>query len=487
MRYKNRFSFLLLFLASLLFNTSVAHACSCAARSTVLEAYENAGVVVIARAVSVERSEGTKESGYFGIKSTRMIVEKIFKGNLKVGDEMIFGQGGGANCIWTFDEQSIDRQFLFYLDPPEKNRTVWYAVTCGRSRGLQYATDDLLYLNKLDKVRDKTRLSGSVRFEKESDLSIEGRTIRIIGANKTYTVKTDKNGVYEIYDLPAGQYLVEPEIPAGWKLDVSRLTYSPSYAGGAENRSLRRIPVVLQNKKHSGLDIHFEIDNSIRGRIYDTTGKVMEHVCVRAVRTQGEKDGDFGCTNEDGNFEIKELTSGSYILVINDDGKISSSEPFQTFYYPNVYEREKAAVMTIGAGDVIEGLNIYVPKMEETITLEGLFLYSDGKPVVNVLVFFKADKSPDDFEGDATTKTDASGRFTLKILKGLKGKLCGEMYGYVGEFEKCPKLEAIIKKTGQDHADIRTDVHEIQAETDLDNLELRYPFPGCKKAPGFDN
>ena len=34
-------------------------------------------------------------------------------------DEIVFGQGGGADCIWTFNEQSVGHQYLFYLTRPE--------------------------------------------------------------------------------------------------------------------------------------------------------------------------------------------------------------------------------------------------------------------------------------------------------------------------------------------------------------------------------
>jgi len=48
-----------------------------------------------------------------------MIVEKVFK--RKVRDEIVFGQGGGAECIWTFDEKSIGHQFSSYLTRLEES------------------------------------------------------------------------------------------------------------------------------------------------------------------------------------------------------------------------------------------------------------------------------------------------------------------------------------------------------------------------------
>jgi len=413
-----------------------------------------------------------------------MVVEKVFKGNLKAGDEMIFGQGGGADCIWTFDEESIDKQFLFYL-PIFEDQKMWFASTCGRSRGVDYAIDDLLYLNNLSKVRGKTRISGTIGFEKETDLSVAGRKIRIIGANKTYEVKTNEDGVYEIYDVPAGKYLVEPELPAGWKIDQGWLRYSPSFIGDrVETGSIKRVPIKLEEKSHAGLNLHFEIDNTIGGRVFDPNGKPMKSVCVQAVNPRVEKDNSYhaDCTDENGNFSIISVPSGSYVLVINNGGRISSSEPFGQFYYPNVFEREKAAVITIGPGDTVEGLNIYAPQMEEVITIEGVFLYSDGKPVVDETVQFEPEKTKANIEGKAQATTDSHGRFSLKILKGLKGKLFGGMYVYEGKFENCPKLEALIKKTRSSMEEIKTSAIEIQAERDLYDVELKYPFPGCKKA-----
>lgn len=480
MSHKNCFSFLLLVFTVLIFGARGAQACSCAAKPTVLEQYDLASVIIITKAVSVEKAE--KAPGHSGVRSTKMIVEKVFKGNLKLGDEITFAQGGGADCIWTFDEKDIDKQFLFYLNPTGKGSEIWIAGACGRSNVLEYAHDDLLYLNKLDKVRGKTRISGTVRFEKETDLSVEGRKLRIIGANKTYEVKTDKDGIYEIYDLPAGKYLIEPEIPIGWKLNYYELRYSSSFAGNEEEELTKKIPIILEDKKHAGLDIRFEIDNAIRGKLYDPTGKPMNGVCITALLTDQKGNGPFDCTEEDGSFAISELPSGSYILVINDDGKISSREPFKTFYYPKVFEREKAAVFTINEGVILEGINIYVPRMEEIITIEGVFLYSDGKPVIDESVEFKAEKTKEGIESDARATTDANGRFSIRILKGLKGKLYGGMYTYIGEYENCPNLESIIKKIGRTNTEIKTPAVEIQAENNLYGVELKYPFPSCKKA-----
>ena len=165
-------------------------ACSCGPNPTVLDAFENADEVVILRALSVEKAPEAEQENYIeGIRSVTMVVEKVFKGKLKVRDEIVFGQGGGADCIWTFEKESVGKQFLFYLARPEKFRDAqympphdpasWFAFECGRSSVAEVATEDLLYLEKMDKVRGKTRISGSIGAWLDPDMDLKGKESRL--------------------------------------------------------------------------------------------------------------------------------------------------------------------------------------------------------------------------------------------------------------------------------------------------------------------
>ena len=226
-RHLKQYSILPLFLLIFLLSSRTAEACSCGLRPTVLDSFNASDVVVVVSPVYVEKAEPEKtaapgrmsdgENFVDGVMSTTVRVEQVFKGTLKVGDEMIFSQGGGADCIWTFSEEDIGKKFLFYLGQPE-GFPRWIAGTCGRSNSVEHAADDLLYLTKLDKVRDKTRISGTVRFRRGTGESLAGRKIRIIGTKQTQELETNDKGVYEIYDLPAGRYLIEPEVPKGWEV-----------------------------------------------------------------------------------------------------------------------------------------------------------------------------------------------------------------------------------------------------------------------------
>jgi len=488
---------LLIFVFLLGLRTAVA--CSCGSSGTVLDSYNWADVVVTVSATSVEKAEPKQtappgqmsngENYVDGVKSTTMRVEEVFKGTLKVGAEMVFAQGGGADCIWTFNENNIGKKFLFYLKRFE-GASVWVAGTCGRSSQVDYAGDDLLYLRNLTKVKDKTRISGTLQFRHDVGESLPGRKVRIVGTSRTYELKTDDNGVYEIYDLPPGRYFVEPEVPKGWKVSKYYLDYSPSIDRNAKEGSLTKIPILLAAKKHAGLDIMFDIENVVRGHVYDPLGQPMKDVCLDLIPSDGTKGAYLAdCTEEDGAFQIDEIPPGSYVLIVNDDGKITSTEPFGAFYYPKVTKRAEATVFNIGLGDIVENLEIYPPMAKETVTIEGVMLYSDGKPVVDESVEFKsvkkqADRVDDDSEdeNDARVTTNEKGRFSIKVLKGSRGSLIGSMYTYVGEFESCPKLDRLIQQSKSQMTDITTAPVEIQATTNLYGVELKFGFPWCKKA-----
>ena len=76
---------------------TIVVACAIPPKPTVLEAYDDSDVVIVARAISVERLSDMAPSGTF-VSSTTMELKKVFKGNLSVGDKMVFGQGNGIRC-----------------------------------------------------------------------------------------------------------------------------------------------------------------------------------------------------------------------------------------------------------------------------------------------------------------------------------------------------------------------------------------------------
>ncbi len=499
MKYPN-LSVLLLALFLSLIPFSDVFACSCGPRPTVLDSFESANLVVAARLVSVEITR-EKEGEYdiHHIRSSTMVVSKVYKGNVKQGQTLKFAQGGGADCIWTFDEEDVDREFLFYLgeyshgdrlDPNEDERVemMYSAVSCGRSNSITGATDDLSYLNNLEKVKGKTRVAGTIgAWWTPDEFNRGGINITIRDRKKTIVkTKTDAKGFFEIYDIPPGEYFLDVGTPFGWKINDYMLEQAATgfepYHPRSKRVGLNQIPILIKKGGHVSLDLLFDIDTAITGRVLSPLGKPMKNVCLTAVSTKLEKNdlrGRFDCTNEKGEFVIDEMSAGNYILVVNKEGLIDEHQPFGKLYYPGVPDLESAGVITVEPGKYSTGVTIQIPQLVELVEVKGRFLFSDGKPVGNEWVdFYPDDKNKFD---EMRTKSDGSGNFVFRIPKGATGKISGEISTYRGKFEDCPKLESIIEATGRTFLAVKSSVASANSLVPPSQLEISLPFPFCEE------
>jgi hypothetical protein len=318
---------------------------------------------------------------------------------------------------------------------------------------------------------------------------LSGIKVMIKGARKAYEVYTDRNGVYEIYGLPQGLYHVEPEIPPGSKLRFS-IDHGPVEVIDRKVLSKDRSLVTTRNKLDAigcvSVDFVFSSDTLIRGRVIGSDGSALRNVCLKLEPLALKVSPYFrifDCTDKDGSFELTDMPPGEYRLVANYDGEITSFAPFPALYYPGTPDKEKATVITVIAGAGPQKYDIVVPSRLPTKVLKGVLRYSDGRPVVNEIVSFKADEERDGYKGDTNATTDEQGRFSLLVLDGWKGKVFGSMFLYEGRFENCPAVSKLIKKKGSDgRLDVDTNAVRVEANEALDDIKLTFPFPFCVEA-----
>jgi hypothetical protein len=336
----------------------------------------------------------------------------------------------------------------------------------------------------MNKLRGKTRISGRLGGWQNPNLAVEGKTITLIGPTKTYETKTNKDGVFEIYDLPPGQYSIQPEMAPGWKINAYYLRYSPSVEPRdflrPKSKSLKQVQITLKAKKHASVDIVFEEDNRVRGRVFGPKGKPLQGICVYLLRPGQDSWGPSDCTGEEGRFEITAVPQGEYVLVANQYGKASHQYPFPRIFYPNVSERERATTIYVNPGDVIENIDIIVPKLEETVTIEGVLRFSDGRPAHGMQVTFTATDANNNVDGDVREQTDKAGRFTMKVLKGLTGEVAGQELLIRGVYEDCnDNFDELLAKTDKNNIYVRSNVIKLATDQNRYNIELTFPFARC--------
>ena len=351
-RNLRRILVLFLFLVSFLGLRAAATACVLVPLPTVLDAYEEADVVITARLVSIEK---TKEPDpiHFNIRSATMVVQKVFKGNLEVQDAISFAQGNGINCGWQFDEKMIGHEYLFYLNSPDEASDLWY-VGQGRSSELSDAANDLLYLKNLDKVRGKTRVSGTL----EDDFPVAGKSVRIIGKNKTFRTATDEQGVYEVYDLPPGKYLIAPEMPYGWVID--RDDSFPTVSERPINSKLYKA-FTLRPKRHAVIDFGFKIDNAIEGHVYDQTGRPLVDANIALMPEKDDVGESSQFIDKKGRFKFESVSAGKYNLMVYEDKPGSRRLTRISWYDPQRSKLLTTLTVNLKHGESMRGLKIFVP------------------------------------------------------------------------------------------------------------------------------
>lgn len=489
-----------IFVLTFLFFNQEVFACSCGTKPTVLDSFEKSDNVVTARIVSVEKvGEPSSKYDTGHIRSATMLVTKVYKGNIKPGESIKFAQGGGGDCIWTFNENDLDLEFLFYVGKPTKGHPftndernsdkeeMYRAITCGRSNILSRAKDDISYLNTLEKSKGKSRLSGVFGSWFEDDFPHQGIEILVKANNKVFKAKTDKDGFFEIYDIPEGDHLATINFPFGWKLNTYMLERTSrgflDYDPEGQLRAKNEIPIRIKNGRHTALDLLFEIDTAIKGRVLSPAGKPMKRVCVTAVSTdlkQGDYRGPSSCTDENGQFSIEQMSHGNYILVVNNDGKLDVDEPFGRLFYPGVAEIEKAAIISVERGKHVTQIDIQISQFVELLTFTGRLLYSDGKAVEDERVKF----IPDDKEAfdEMSQTTDKDGNFVFRIPKGASGIISSELSVYQNEYVDCSKLEAMFKEAGKTLIYVKSASIIFNGQESPQNNELFLPIPLCLKA-----
>ncbi|MBO0800882.1 MAG: hypothetical protein J2P31_18855, partial [Blastocatellia bacterium] len=401
-------------------------------------------------------------------------VEDVFKG--KIGHEIDI-HSRMITCGFSY---RVGEQWLFYASHDKESETWTDGDACGRSKLAKYAVNDLLYLRRLPASAQQTRISGIVEYQKTDPQqgtvgkSMSDVKVEIISEHLTVEVKTDRNGIYEIYGLPPGKYQVKPEAPVGW---TERFPIRVTDSAGMENEDAE---VELDEKGCAELNFSYSLDaeTSIAGKVRGSNGQPLPNMLL-GLQPKGKRvqqSWQFVSSNSQGDYLLQNIAPGEYRIFVNGNGDISSYAPFLRAYYPGVFKEEDGAVVKVARGDRLENYDIDIPPQATTHTIQGKLLDADGRPVGNGYVQFKADKVEEGIASEVLTKTDAQGRFSLNILQGLYGRLYGFIDPAQGEYANCQSS----LKSVSDHALLETAPLQLEITADLQDVELHLTTVPCK-------
>ena len=358
-------------------------ACSCLPSKTVVGAFQDSENVVVVSLQSTKKigqiGDGSES---FPILQHRMLVEKVYKGNLTQGQEIPVAEGSEGACGKSFRRERVGQKFLLFMgDARARERTsnsskesVFGVSICSRSERIEDAEADLEYLDNRLALTGKTRLSGNISSNRDTGFSVEGIRITVSDSNLKRTATTNKKGFFEFWDLPPGKYRIEYKLPDGWQIKFARSATDTDWTNALDQVSI--VP-----KGHSEVSAYVDIANQISGRIFSPDGLPMEGACVSAYWLTPTTNGFMiprACADKNGEFKLTDLLAGDYRLEVG-RGTITSTNPFEKFYYPGVEKKEDAQVISIGPGVQVKDLVIRVKKTIPLIKISGRLTFQDGR------------------------------------------------------------------------------------------------------------
>src|SRR5262249_11915867 len=155
------------------------------------------------------------------------------------------------------------------------------------------------------------------------------------------------------------------------------------------------------------------LDNQMSGRVLDPSGNPMNGVCVKleSALDPAAAHYSFDCSKNEGRFALTEMPAGEYRLVVNPNGRPTGTAPFGTLYYPGTPDRAKATVVTIGAGEHIDNLDIHIQTLSRRIRISGRVQFDDGTAIPGQFVDFVASRGT--YTEHATSAKDGSFQLTV--------------------------------------------------------------------------
>jgi len=407
---------------------SKVDSCSCAHVGPPCEAYREAtavfvGVVIDIAITPLEREVASEKETYRG-KRIRFSVEQSFKGvdGLEVEVQTNLGAGGSADCGYPFKQ---GERYLVYAHRDSVNRKLTTSI-CTRTALFSKDNEDLDYLRGLPDSNSKTRISGRViRYTNERDkngyqLTAPISAIKVIatGQGQSFETFTNDDGVYQLIGLPPGKYKVRADLPRG----LSEHTQE----------------VELPSAGCAGADIRTQSDGRISGRVIDSNGQPTSNARVDLIPADTENEqiilmkGEHERTDNQGNYEFKEISPGRYYLGINLREEPRGEFPYPRTYFPGVADQGKATIIVLVDGQKQAGYDVILPPRIEVRGVEGVFLWSDGRPVTRGSVYLK--DSAEHLTGRvyASAEVDAKGHFSLQGFERLECWLVGTTYSTAG-------------------------------------------------------
>lgn len=395
--------------------SQVVEACTCVPSRLACEAAWKADAVFVGTVTQFEstrvKTDRNDVDEWYEWRTATFQLSEAFRG---ISDkEARIGTGsGGGDCGYSFE---IGTAYIVYANRDEKGDLS--TGICMRTAPVAEAEEDLLYLRSVGGLAAVGGIQGVVlRFDQEmgwvglsgdnSDRPVARVTVRAVGP-KTEEAQTDAAGNFAFSTLPVGKYRIRPQLP-----ESLVLTYPEETEYDVQPGSCYQLRFVTA------------VNGKISGRVTDAAGLPVANarVTVFSTKTRGEKDVTelklSATTDENGEYTVKQIPRGSFVVGINADQAPAVERPFLKTFHPNSPTRSGARVIELGEGEKVTGVDIQAgtPLVEQEIRVR--VIGPGGMKLDGGYVYLHDPNYPEDeVVGGELTELAADGRATLRGLQ----------------------------------------------------------------------
>ena len=347
-------------------------------------------------------------------------VDENFTGAPGSGVDIYSGRGG-ADCSYHF-RQGVRYLVFAYRSSPE---SAPYAYSCSDTRSIEQARG---LLPQLRAMRDGTKVASlygrlmrvqqpySGTWADSFDQPITNTVLRAEFGHNVFKTKTDANGVYAFYDLPAGTYRMTAVLPRG--LEIAQTILSDPVP-----------PLKLPANTCYEYDVDALPTGRIRGQVLGADGTPLHSASVELFRADNYKEGAPGWwesqSDRKSNFEFLHVSPGDYLLVFNNPNRLDPDSPFPRTFYSSATESSHAQVIHLADGEQLLTANIHVSGGRPTRSLIVRLMWEEGSPSDKDLVSVSVKGS----EGDTPFPREVKPRvYEITLLRDARYTVQGNQY-----------------------------------------------------------
>jgi hypothetical protein len=318
----------------------------------------------------------------------------------------------------------VGEQYLMYTERINLKgfrRDLVPNLGCTRSRSVEYAEEDLKYLNGLRTAAPTGAVFGQVTVRSDEIGSkaqpAPGAKVQIRGAGRTLTATADSEGHYSFSGLKPATYSVTASQPGFSKSEAD--SDDPARVAA---RGCRVIDVVLRKDWPATISGHVARSDGtpapagiwcslIRVQFAGLDAK-SQVLLAHSAQTDGE-----------GNFTFHGVPPGRYKVALNLYRLPTPEDPYPTIYWPGATTQVTASEIKIGETSVPQKCDFQLPTELKATKVSGVVLFPDGKPAK----FARVEITPQNFGRAAEPVADASGRFWFMAMEGFDYTLTAVM------------------------------------------------------------